>query len=201
MSNLEKVLRDLRLVNVMARRKAMQEGQKVWFYRLKNLTMKWLYLNGYCIEVKRSVQEFPCWTCDGDGCFRCDGTGVHHRVHLFSFRFRVKDFYIAWHIPEQLADWDVALTESVEEGYREPISDAPKLGKWEIARILLRAWLFLKLVGMDGPPPLGVWPWSWRTVRKWMYWRVAIFGDWLYERKWKSIARRVWKVQHWIGYF
>lgn len=101
-------------------------------YTLKDLLIKYLYLRGYCVEVKLHLQKRMCFSCNGTGeywtgqdCHKCSGTGVFSVTHLYAFRFEINGMRYAWHQLKKLVDYEITLTDSQPGEYKEPArSDA-----------------------------------------------------------------------------
>lgn len=107
-------------LNVLTREHRLQSVFFRDFYELKKQLIKYLYLHSYAIEVVQHKQEHPCWTCNGEGCFRCDDTGIHHVSILYSFLFDVRGHKFKWHQPQREVDYEVTLTGPILKPYNAP---------------------------------------------------------------------------------
>lgn len=92
-------------------------GHKEEIYRLKNRLIQLLFEEGYCQECKEHLVQRPdleCWGCWGEGCERCDYTGLYRSGPLvyIAFRFKVGDRFYAWHQPKDSVNWEISLTET-----------------------------------------------------------------------------------------
>jgi hypothetical protein len=103
-------------------------------YALKNRFVRLLYECGYCTEVQQhtvggELRESACWGCYGDGCERCEGTGVYTamtRLQTYiAFRFQIQGKSYAWHQPTFLVTWPIVEAESIDRGQWEPEQEKP----------------------------------------------------------------------------
>jgi hypothetical protein len=151
---------DVFVLNVLSRERRLKKIDYRAFYTLKNLLIKYLYEYGYCIEVLEHKRDHECWTCEGEGCFRCGGTGVHHTELLYGFTFYLAGKTYKWHQLQRFCDYAVKLTEitpmpyvsTSEKGFINP-SEQKQI--WMMARTGIGLWLrgvrkLPRLIGVYG---------------------------------------------------
>ena len=116
-------------------------------YELKNGLVKYLYQQGYCVEVKLHSQKRICHSCGGDGiywngeeCYKCDGTGVYAVTQLYAFRFDVHGKRYSWHQLKKLVDYPIELTHAEPGAFVEPTP------KEDLSLKLDEAWLGCSMV-------------------------------------------------------
>jgi hypothetical protein len=102
-------------LNRFAKHGACSMRQREIIYQLKNEMVELLY--SFAVYRKACwlhLVKCECWGCGGNGCGRCDGTGVHHTLEFVAFRFEVGGKAYCWHQPRYLVDtvrMKVAYTE------------------------------------------------------------------------------------------
>lgn len=100
---------------------------------------------GFCVGCFRHLVRYPCWSCDGAGCGRCGGNGVHHILGFICFQFVVRGQAYCWHQPESLVRFPVRFTEEAKywDGgagekpvgmRRAKFAEAKDLVRWVLAR-------------------------------------------------------------------
>lgn len=79
-------------------------GLRVVFYRAKDIILaRYGKEDGFDLQVI----EHTCWDCDGDGCDRCNGTGVYRTVYVKLAVTRFGPF--KFHSPDESAIDDCPL--------------------------------------------------------------------------------------------
>ena len=103
-------------------------------YDTKTVFIRWLYQNGYCLEVIPHQQILGCHTCAGSGkwysggeCYRCGGTGIYQQHILYQFTFDVDGLRYVWHQPRSMVNWEVKLDTWDSTRY-EPSGERARLG-------------------------------------------------------------------------
>jgi hypothetical protein len=160
--NLETLCELAFALNVMGRNRTLSRWQSQVYYRIKNVLVEYLYRRGKCIEAGVHVQERECWGCFGDGCDRCNGTGVYATTRLYSFAFKIGKRVYRWHQPEQYVTWPVKLTDAKEMPYSEPApmeiaesGDPSRLAEALWYHLALRLLLELRWRMLKDMPELG----------------------------------------------
>lgn len=104
-------------------------------YSLKNQFIRLLYDLGKCVSAQKHIQqteEKECWGCEGDGCERCDDTGIYKKagtIAYYSLAFEIEGKRFAWHQPEDSVLYRIALTE--EDAPMPDLNDMPRpVGEW-----------------------------------------------------------------------
>lgn len=147
-------------LNVLTREHRLQTIFFRDFYELKSQLIKYLYQHNHSIEVVEHKQEYPCWTCNREGCSRCEGTGIHHTAILYAFLFDVRGRKFKWHQPQHRVDYPIKITGPVLKPYDAP-SSKPYVQMTPRRELLvfLRLWLSLYLHGCV--PSMKM---NWKTV-------------------------------------
>jgi hypothetical protein len=140
-------------LNILTREKRLKLMNYRAFYMLKNELIKYLYQHGYCVEVLEHMQQLECWTCEGEGCARCDDTGIYRTIYLYAFIFRVQGKLFKWHQLQNKCDYAVTLTDATQRPYDAPPSrDIVQMTERSEIWAFLRLWFGLWLCGMRSLP-------------------------------------------------
>ncbi len=200
MFRLVDICRDMQVLNISARNDGLGKSRQ-GFYQVKNALMRFLYLHGKCSEARLSVQEFECWDCNGTGgdwedgerCLKCRGTGIYRRHVLYAMTFEVGGRRFRWHIPQEVAQWEVRLTETRQERFEEPKTEEPKLSDRQVRWMLLRVWIGCKLAGVEGMPPLKTKGWLRRSIIRKIHQALGRSGDWFQAHELGKLAGWCWR--------
>ena len=155
--SLSSMCRDAFCLNVIVREKRMKRQSVDGFYRLKNELIRYLYQHGHAVEVLEHIQERECWTCGGNGCPRCNDTGIYAKTKLYAFTFKVGGRRYKWHQVARLVNYPVTVTDPVPAMYNEPVSRGDvEMNERQEFWAVFRLWFGLLVRGCDVPKKIRI---------------------------------------------
>jgi hypothetical protein len=119
-------------LNRHAKRVRCRKAHREEIYELKSAFIERLCAQGFLSAAGEHSVEQPartCWTCEGDGCERCDDTG--NFLPARTLVYAVLQFVIAgrtyiWHQPSDLVSWSIPNVEKLPHGDWAPLNDEEK---------------------------------------------------------------------------
>ena len=102
-------------LNKYAKHATCSRAHQTLIYDLKTRFVAKLWREGFCtgaIQAETPRHQHTCWECDGEGCYRCNMTGIFRESGgkpFWALRFVVDGKTFAWHQPARLCPWASAF--------------------------------------------------------------------------------------------
>ena len=94
--------------NRLVKRSRSRHTRRV-FYGIKDRFIRRYGREGVGQRVRHEVSE--CWGCDGEGCSRCDGTGIYSERWLYVHRFYVAGQRYCFHSYQEPAYLEAGIVD------------------------------------------------------------------------------------------